>query len=136
MRATPQRVWETLSDLEKLRVVLGARLVVRKAGARGGVIGTIYHCHHGPPGHPPTLLRLVSSALPHEVTWLRREVGTYYLTWRTTALDGAATRVEIFVGHDRPKGLRALPRRLLAEFSLRASLRQTLRDLKRLVEAA
>ncbi len=129
--ATPERVWATISDPAMIREMDQVRSVERRPGARGGFVGTEFHCHHRKAGRPPAVMRVVSAAEPYELTtWRMSEFSTGYATWRIEPVGEGRSRVEVAVLVEEHAS--ALMR-ILGPFLMRYYWRRTLKILRRML---
>jgi uncharacterized protein YndB with AHSA1/START domain len=103
--AAPDAVWHLMTDPAMRQRIMKADRVGFEKGARGSLVGAVYHCEHG--GDHTTVFRVVSAERPKELTIKVTFpfVNEMYRTDRVTP-EGAGTRVDTTVYWDEPKGFR------------------------------
>lgn len=83
--ATREELWQVLIDPKKRERWMAARIDYRP-GARGSILGSEYHCEHS---MGPTVLRVVSSAPPDQLTTVARN--RFALVWETNRIQDIGT---------------------------------------------
>ncbi len=105
-QASPERVWELMTDPKLRQIWMGLPRVDFFAGARGSLVGAEYHCIHGEKGK--AVFKILACDVPSELTMQIDfpMVGSIWRTDRVAQEGPATTRVDTAIAW-QSRGLRA-----------------------------
>ena len=104
--ASPERVWQVMTDPKLRQVWMGVPRMDFVAGARGSLVGAEYHCVHGE--NQKSVFKVLACDVPSEITMQLDFpfVGSIWRTDRVAPEGPAATRVDTAIAWES-RGLRA-----------------------------
>ncbi len=103
-----RKVWELVTDAKARTRWMSVEKVEFQNGARGGLLGAEYHCHHG--AGAPVVFRVISVTEPTEMTQVCPfpSAGDIYSTIRLTEDGPGRTRLDFAYDWDRAKGIKGV----------------------------
>jgi len=104
--ASPERVWQVMTDPKLRQLWMGVPRLDFVAGARGSLVGAEYHCVHG--ANQKAVFKVLACEVPSEITMQLDFpfVGSVRRTDRVAQEGPAATRVDTAMAWES-RGLRA-----------------------------